>query len=153
MRIAITRELSPDFERCELTHMQRQPIDMDRAIQQHATYCELLKTLGCHVIQLPAGEDMPDCVFVEDPAFVLEEVAIMTRMGAESRRREGNAIEESLAPYRAIERIVAPGTIEGGDVIVIDNTIHVGRSSRSNEESQFQLATLMAPYGYGVKSV
>ena len=125
MLFALTREISPRFNECELTHLERSPIDLAEARLQHQSYCTLLDELGCHVITLPGEESMPDCVFVEDPAIVLEELAVMTRSGAESRRIESESMEEALTPYRKIERIVSPGTIEGGDVIVIDKTIYV----------------------------
>lgn len=96
---------------------------------------------------------MPDSVFVEDPAIVLENLAVITRSGAESRRVETESMEEALSPYRQIERIVAPGTLEGGDVIVVGKTIYVGRSSRSNDDGIVQLTALTAPFGYDVKAV
>ena len=153
MLYALTREISSRFNECELTHLQRTPIDLDQARIQHQTYCTLLDELGCHVITLPAEDTMPDSVFVEDPAIVLENLAVIMRPGAESRRIETESMEESLSPYRQIERIVAPGTIEGGDVIVIGKTIYVGRSSRSNDDGIAQLAALTAPFGYVVKAV
>ena len=153
MLFALTREISPRFNECELTHLPRTPIDLDLARKQHHSYCSLLDELGCQVITLPAEDSMPDCVFVEDPAIVLENLAVITRPGAESRRVETESMEEALSPYRKIERIVAPGTIEGGDVIVVEKTIYVGRSSRSNDEGIVQLAALTAPYGYDVRTV
>ncbi len=153
MRFAIVREISPRLSECELTHMDREPIDVDRARAQHAEYVQTLRDLGCHVIELPASEEHPDCVFVEDTVVVLDDVAIMTRPGAESRRGEGEAIEAVLAPYRRIERIVAPGTLDGGDVIVSGKRILVGRSTRTNDAGIEQLAALAAPSGYEVTPV
>ena len=153
MLYALTREISPRFNECELTHLERTLIDLDQARKQHQTYCTLLNELGCHVVTLPAEESMPDSVFVEDPAIVLENLAVITRPGAESRRIETESMEEALSPYRQIERIVAPGTIEGGDVIVVGKTIYVGRSGRSNDDGIVQLGALTAPFGYEVKAV
>ena len=153
MRFAIVREVSPALSDCELTHMQRAPVDVERARAQHAEYVQTLRDLGCHVIELPADEHFPDCVFVEDTAVVLDDVAIMTRPGAESRRGEGEIIENALAPYRRIERIIAPGTLDGGDVIVAGKRILVGRSSRTNDAGIEQLTALVEPYGYSVTPV
>ena len=82
MVIAITREVSPAMENCELTHLSRQPIDIDLACRQHQEYEEALKMLGCQVQRLPAEPDLPNSVFVEDAAVVLDEIAIITRPGA-----------------------------------------------------------------------
>lgn len=153
MRYALVRDISPRLHACELTHMDRDAIDVDLARRQHAEYREALETLGCHVIMLPADDDLPDCAFVEDPAVVLNGLAIMTRPGAKSRRPEGDIVEKALAPHRRIERIVHPGTLEGGDVLVIGKTIYVGRSTRTNDDGIAQLAALVEHAGYAVKPV
>lgn len=153
MLFALLREISPCLDQCELTHLDRQPIDIDLAREHHQAYRDTLSKLSCQIIELPAEETLPDSVFVEDTAIVLEDVAIMTRPGAESRRGEIQSIEEVLAPYREIQRIVFPATLDGGDAIVHDRTIYIGRSSRSNEDGFIQLAALVAPYGYSVKVV
>jgi dimethylargininase len=88
MRIAITRKVSPAMEKCELTHLARSPIDVRLAEQQHDQYEECLRGLGCEVLTLPAEPELPDSVFVEDAALVLDAVAVITRPGAESRRPE-----------------------------------------------------------------
>jgi len=153
MRYALVREISDRLSECELTHLQRTPIDLDRARAQHAAYCGLLKKLGCHIITLSASDELPDCVFIEDAALVLDELAIMTRPGAESRRGEIATVEDALAPHRRIERIIAPGTLEGGDVIVHDKVIYIGRSSRTNAAGIDQLAGLVQREGYTVRPV
>ena len=79
--IALTRELSPAIERCELTHLARLPIDLDKARAQHREYERVLEGLGCHVERLPAGDDLPDSVFIEDIALVFDEIAIISRPG------------------------------------------------------------------------
>src|SRR5688572_465114 len=108
MRIAITREISPALARCELTHLARQPIDLERAREQHLRYEACLTDLGCAVQRLPADRDLPDSVFVEDTAIVLEELAILTRPGAASRRAEVAAMAAALAPHRGCVSITAP---------------------------------------------
>ncbi|HYG99634.1 MAG TPA: hypothetical protein VD837_10925 [Terriglobales bacterium] len=88
MRVAITREVSPTIERCELTHLLRTPIDAVLARRQHENYERNLALLGCQVVSLPFQANLPDSVFVEDTAVVLEEAAVITRPGAQSRRAE-----------------------------------------------------------------
>src|SRR6187397_2209002 len=98
MTIAITREISPRFNECEITHIQRTPIDLDIARTQHEDYVRALKSpgCGCDVVELPAEADLPDSVFVEDAAFILPEVAVITRPGADSRKPETESIAQAL---------------------------------------------------------
>ena len=86
MRVAITRGVSESLERCELTHLEPRPIDLDAAREQHSGYERCLRNLGCEVVSLPGEPDMPDSVFVEDTAVVVDELAVITWPGAESRR-------------------------------------------------------------------
>lgn len=151
--IAITREVSPRLAECEISFQERAPIDVARAIEQHAAYRAALAELGAQVITLPALDGHPDCVFVEDPAIVLDEIAVLTRPGAESRRGESAGIEEALTPFRELHRIEAPGTLEGGDVMRVDKTLYVGLSRRTNPHGIQQLARIVAPHGYWVTPV
>jgi len=96
MWTAITREVSPALAACELSFVERSPIDVARAQAQHAAYCSALEALGCEVIRLPAEAAFPDSVFVEDVALAFDELAIATRPGAESRREEGAAVLDVL---------------------------------------------------------
>lgn len=153
MRIAITREVSPAIGRCELTHLARQPIDVELARAQHSAYQACLASLGCQVQTLPAAADLPDSVFVEDVAVVLDELAILTRPGAESRRPEVGPIAQALRPYRPLHAIQAPGTVDGGDVLRVGRRLYVGLSSRSNTAAIEQMRALLAPYGYTVQGV
>jgi len=139
MWIALTREVSPAFDQCELTHLERQPIDVRLAQTQHHAYENCLSQLGCAVYRLPAEPDLPDSVFVEDTAVVVEELAIITRPGAESRRLETASMAKTLSPYRKPVRIQAPGTLDGGDVLRVGRTIYVGSSSRSNPAALEQM--------------
>ena len=150
---AITREVSPAIVNCELEFLDRQPIDLALAIEQHRQYQAALAELGVHVEVLPSGPDMPDGVFVEDPAIVLDEIAVMTRMGALSRRGEGETLARALAKYRELRHIVEPGTLEGGDVMRIGKTLYVGYSRRTNVAGIQQLATMLHPLGYFVVPV
>jgi dimethylargininase len=150
---ALTRQISPRIADCELTFQHRAPIDLARAQQQHSAYCAALADLGVNVLNLPALPDHPDCVFVEDPAIVLDEVAILTRLGAESRRGESPSIADALRPYRELRFTEAPATLDGGDVMQIGKTLYVGRSRRTNFQGIQQLAQLVTPFGYWVTPV
>jgi dimethylargininase len=153
MLTAITRAVSPTLSDCQLEHLDRQPIDVDRAVEQHRGYQACLRELGVRVISLPAAVDCPDGVFVEDPALVLDEVAIVTRMGAEARRAESESVAEAVSQFREVKRLREPATLEGGDVMRIGRTLYVGRSRRTNEAGIEQLAELVAPFGYRVVAV
>ncbi|QNP40596.1 dimethylarginine dimethylaminohydrolase family protein [Lysobacter solisilvae (ex Woo and Kim 2020)] len=153
MRIAITREVSPSLGDCQLTHVERTAIDIARADMQHRNYQRVLATLGCKVLALEAEPAMPDAVFVEDVAVVLDEVAVMTRPGAESRRAEGAGVAELLARYRPIRALQAPATLDGGDVLRVGRTLFVGQSGRSNAEGVAQLQDAIAEFGYRVQPV
>lgn len=96
---------------------------------------------------------LPDSVFVEDTAIVLDELAIITRPGAESRRAETTSIASALTGYRRLFHIIAPGTIDGGDVLRIDRRLYVGLSGRSNQAGIEQMAALLAAFDYTVKGV
>ena len=153
MPVAITRKVSPAIGRCELTHLGREPIDVARAVAQHEAYEHCLERFGCTVVSLPAAPDLPDSVFVEDTAVVLDELAVVTRPGAESRRAETAALAAALAGYRPIATIGAPATLDGGDVLVLDRRVLVGLSSRSTRDGVEQLHSLLAPHGYRVEAV
>jgi dimethylargininase len=151
--IAITRPVSDSLAACELSFVERTPIDIDLARAQHAAYEAALRAMGCEVVQAPAAHAMADAVFVEDTAVVVDEVAVITRTGAESRRNEGGAIEPLLAQHRPVARIVAPGTLDGGDVLHLDRDVYVGRAARSNDDGIAQLSAILVPFGYRVHTV
>jgi dimethylargininase len=151
--LAFTREVSPAIGECELTHLARQPIDFELAARQHESYERCLTDLGCRVCRLPGGRELPDAVFIEDAAVVLDEVAVIARPGAVSRRSETAAVAEALRPLRPLVTIDAPGTLDGGDVLRVGRSVYVGLSSRSNAEGIRQLARDLEPFGYGVCTV
>lgn len=153
MVIAITRDVSPRFNECEITHIERTPIDLDIARTQHHEYVRVLKELGCDAVELPAEADLPDSVFVEDTAFILPEVAVITRPGADSRKPETESIIRALSPYIKRIYVQEPATIDGGDVLVLGKNIYVGLSGRSNAEAVRQLNELLCDYGYSVTGV
>ena len=153
MLMALTREIHAAIQQCELTHLARTPIDLERARAQHAAYEWALVGAGCTVRRLDTTDPLPDSVFVEDIAVVLDEVAIITRPGAQARRSETSAIAEWLANVRPLRYIESPGTLDGGDVLVVGRTMFVGASDRTNAAGAAQLRRLVSPYGYAVDSV
>ena len=153
MTIAITRAVSPNLARCELTHLAREPIDLTRAAAQHARYERCVAELGVQVVRLPSEPKLSDSVFIEDTAVVLDELAIITRPGAPSRRSETASIAEALRPYRDLAFIVAPATVDGGDVLTVGRQVYVGLSSRTSMSGVEQLRQILAPLGYRVTAV
>ena len=153
MIVAITREVSPSIARCELTHLTRHEIDVEVARSQHLQYEKILMDMGCHLRRLPPEPNLPDSVFVEDTAIVLDELALVTRPGATSRREETRSVAEVLREYRKIFHIVSPGTLDGGDVLQIGRTLYVGKTGRTNESGVDQLMELVSPYEYKVETV
>lgn len=153
MWIAITRDVSPSLGGCELSFVPRTEIDVARAAAQHERYRDALESLGCRVIALPAEADLPDAVFVEDVALVFDELAVMTRPGAESRRAEGESVATVLAAFRPMLSLEAPGTLDGGDVLRIGREVYVGQGARSNVEGIAQLRGLLAQFRYSVQAV
>jgi dimethylargininase len=151
--IAITREVSRSIVNCELTHLARTPIDVSRARAQHEQYRAALRALGLEVVSLPEEPDLPDSVFVEDAAIVLDEVAVLTRPGADSRKPEVELMARALSPYRRLLRVESPGTLDGGDVLVAGKHIFVGLTLRSNAAAVEQLQRMLHPFGYRVTGV
>ncbi len=153
MLLAITRAVSPAIARCELSFIDRKPIDFERAREQHRAYELALESLGARVVSLPAEPELPDSMFVEDPAIVLDELAVIFPLGTASRRAESESIARALEPYRKLERVELPGTVEGGDVVRIGRKLYVGLSRRTNAEGIRQLTAILAPHGYEVIAV
>jgi dimethylargininase len=153
MPIAITRKVSPAITRCELTHLQREPIDLALAAEQHAAYERQLADLGCRVVSLPAEPELPDSVFVEDTAIVVDELAVVMRPGAEPRRGETPSVARVLAEHRPVAVIEAPGTLDGGDVLRLGRRLFVGLSGRSNRAGIEQLHTVLSSHGYTVEAL
>ena len=153
MYIAVTRPVSPAIQDCELSYLPRQPIDLELARRQHRAYEQALERLGCTIVTLPALPENADAVFVEDTAVVLEDLAIITRPGAESRRAETDTSAGLLARYRRLAYIEPPGTLDGGDVLTVGRTLFVGLSARSNHAGIEQLRAHVQPHGYSVRPV
>jgi len=153
MLTAITRAVSPAIVNCELTFLDRQLIDLEKARQQHRVYEELLEKLGARVINLPAEPALPDSMFVEDPAIVLDELAVILPLGTASRQPEAVSLAKALAPFRTLKFITAPASMEGGDVLRIGRKLYAGLSTRTNAQGLEQLAKILQPHNYEVISV
>lgn len=153
MITAITRAVSPAIARGERTHIDRQPIDYELAVVQHQQYENILRGLGCRVVTLEASPDFPDCVFIEDTAVVFDDIALVTRPGAPSRRGEVGPVAACLIHYRPLAFIEEPATIDGGDVLVIRKTVFIGRTSRTNDEAIAQARNILGEFGYEVRGI
>ncbi len=152
-RVALVREVGAAIAEGERTHVERVPIDVERARAQHAAYVATLAELGCEVVRLPAAAEWPDAVFVEDTVVVLDEVAVAARPGAPSRRAEVPSVVEAVRADRPVMEIAAPGTLDGGDVLVAGRTLFVGRSGRTNDEGVEQMERIGRAHGYEVRPV
>jgi len=152
-RAAITHAPSPNMQQYEHTFVGIEPIDLALARAQHAAYCDALRRCGAAVTMLDVNREMPDAVFIEDTAIVLDEVAVMMSPGAPSRRAEPAGIEPELAKYWPIERVKLPATIDGGDVVVSGRAVYVGRSARTNDAGIAALRDVLGRYGYTVTAV
>jgi dimethylargininase len=154
--VAITRPPTDALARCELTYLERRPIDAARALEQHRRYEAALRSLGAEVVSLPPEDSLPDACFVEDTALVLDEVVVMANPGAESRRGEVESVAEALAPYRRVERVDDDAKFDGGDVLRVGCTVYVGlarRIARTNEAGADAIRRIVVPLGYQLKVV
>lgn len=151
--VAITRAPSPRLELGERTYVDGAPIDGALALRQHEQYQDALRRCGAGVVSLPACEDLADCVFVEDTALVVDEIAVMMSMGAVSRRGEVPTIEAALREFRTIARVTLPARIDGGDIVCSGRDVFVGLSQRTNAAGVDALRNILAPFGYAVTAV
>jgi dimethylargininase len=148
--IAITHPPSPALARCQLTHLDRVPIDLPLAVSQHADYRAALAAYGAWIVTLDVNGDSPDGCFIEDTAIVLDEVAILTPMGTQARAAEPAGIEPELRKYREVVRIHPPAALEGGDILRLGKTLHVGTSGRTNRDGIEALDEIARRFGYRV---
>jgi dimethylargininase len=151
--VALTHLPSFDMAACLRQDAGGPAIDGDVALRQHAAYRQMLAACGATVYALNANRRLPDCVFIEDTAIVLDEVAILCSMGHASRRKEPAGIEPELRRYRDVERIDLPATIDGGDVLRVGRRLIVGLSGRTSAAAADSLATIAARFGYRVDPV
>lgn len=154
-RVAVTRPPTAALRECALTHLARRPIDVNLAVVQHAGYEAALRELGFTVVSLPPEPDLPDAVFVEDVAVVLDEVAVVARPGAESRAGEVESVAAVLARYRPLARLPAAARLDGGDVLRVGRTLYVGVcvGGRTNAAGVAGLAAAAESPGYRVEAV
>jgi dimethylargininase len=150
---AITREVNAAMGSCELTFLPRVSIDIALAQQQHQHYQSVLSSLGCEMVVVPTEPGLADSVFVEDTAIVLDEFAVSLRPGAASRLPEVAGVEHVLKKHRMLKSIQPPGTLDGGDLLRIDNIIFAGLSTRSNRSGVEQFRHIVAEYGYSVTTI
>lgn len=151
--IAFTRDVSPLLGRCQLTHLDRRTVDVERAAEQHRAYERCLESLGCRVVRAAPVPACPDSVFIEDTAVILDGLAVITRPGAPSRRAETRGVAELLGNHLPLRELEEPATLDGGDVLPIGRRLFVGMSARTNEAGVEQLASLAEPLGYRVTPV
>jgi len=153
MIVALTRPTGGELAQCELTHVDRESINIARACAQYEAYLDTLRSLGVEVIEMERLPQHPDAVFVEDTALVLPDTAVVLRPGAESRRGECESVARELANHRPVVELGAPATLDGGDIIVFGKRILVGETSRSNRHGVDALRDLLSPIGYSVEAV
>lgn len=142
-RFAIVREIPDTFDQCIKPLESPRAINVELARIEHQKYREALSHLGFELIVLPADSRYPDCPFVEDTALVIGDRTIITRPGAESRRGEVEAVCEALTPYKRVERIAPPGTLDGGDVLWAEDQLFIGLTERTNREGFRQMEALL----------
>jgi dimethylargininase len=153
MRIALTRLPSPRLQDCALTHIDRKPIDAAKARAQHLQYENVIRSLGFEIVRLPETPGLPDGVFVEDIAVVLDEVILLASMAAESRQGESETARPVLSTFRATQPLEAGAQLDGGDVFRVGRRVFVGHSRRTNAAAGRSIRRLLEPYGYEVTTV
>jgi dimethylargininase len=137
-----------------VTHIDRTPVDVALAQQQHAAYADALAASGWTVAQAPTADDCPDSVFIEDTVVVCDDLAVLTRPGAPARRAEVAGAEQAVQSLGLrTARIEEPGTLDGGDVLQAGHLVYVGRGGRTNGEGIRQLRGLLTPQGRTVIAV
>ena len=152
--VAFVREPSGRLAEAELTFLQPQSVEIELARAQHREYCSLLGRLGLKVVAFPEAPDHPDGVFVEDVVVIVDDVAILTRPGAPSRRGEVPTVRAELQRRGfTVESLRDPATLDGGDVLGVGDTLYVGRTRRTNDEAARQLAAIVKPLGRRVMQV
>ena len=153
-RLALVRRPSPLLADGLVTHIERSPVDLDLAERQWQGYVDALTDNGWTVVEAPAADSHADGVFIEDPVFVHRDLAVLMRSGAEERRGETDGLADVLVEhgYR-IAAIEAPGTIDGGDILVHGDRVWVGLGGRTNQAGVDQLAALLGELGATVTGV
>ncbi len=154
-RLALVRIPASNLDEAELTHLEREPVDAERADEQWDNYCAALVAEGWRTVEVDSAPDLADSVFVEDQVVLFDDLAVITRSGAESRRGEAEAVERVVRSLKGVHvaHVEEPGTLDGGDVLKVGSTVYVGSSSRTNAEGIRQLRELLLPSGWSVVAV
>ena len=153
-RRALVRRPGPRLAEGIVTHLERTPIDLDRAGRQWEAYCDAMAGAGWDLVEVPGADYCPDAVFVEDAVVMVGNVAVIARPGAPSRRDEVFDVEKDLMRLGyAINHIQAPGTLDGGDVLKVGRTVYVGQGGRTNAHGIRQLREIATPLGHDVGGV
>lgn len=139
MKRAIVRPPSNSMKGCLSDHPLHHTLDVEKALEQHKTYCETLRDLGLDLIELEPDESHPDSCFVEDTVVVHNNKAIIGRMARESRRGESDRVLEVLSEFKQMHSVTAPATLEGGDVIHLSDSLLCGITDRTNHEGASQM--------------
>jgi dimethylargininase len=152
--IALVRAPSSRLAEGIVTHIDRAPVDVGLAERQWATYVDALRGVGWQIREVPVLESAPDCVFIEDTVVMFHDLAVITRPGDDRRKPEVTAVEPIVRELGCrVERIIAPGTLDGGDVLKVGDTIYVGLGGRTNQAGIDQFAALLTPLGARVIQV
>jgi dimethylargininase len=153
MLTALTRKISKSLEICELTHVDRNPINITRAAAQHRHYEDLISSLGVIIVSLPGEPEMPDAPFVEDVAIIIDGLALITPMGSESRKAERDSVREILGRFRKVQEMDLQSRLEGGDILRVGRSLFAGLSSRTDSQGIDELRRLAEPLDYQVTPV
>lgn len=151
---ALVRRPGPRLAEGLVTHLERSPVDAGAAARQWEGYVAALRDHGWETVEVPAADDCPDAVFVEDAVVVFRNVALLARSGAASRRAEVPGVEEAVTALGlSVNRVRPPGTLDGGDVLKVGDTVYVGRGGRTDAEGVRQLRSVFEPLGARVVAV
>jgi dimethylargininase len=151
---ALVRRPGPRLAEGLVTHVERAPVDVERAMEQWHAYTDALRAHGWQTVEVDPADDCPDAVFVEDTVVMYRNVALIARPGAVSRREETAAVEEAVASLGcSVNRVREPGTLDGGDVLKIGDTVYVGRGGRTDAAGVRQLRAAFEPLGARVVAV
>lgn len=153
-RKALVRRPSPRLSEGLVTHIDRSPVDFDLALRQWEAYVAVLRADGWETVEVAPADDCPDGVFVEDTMVVFRNVALIARPGADPRLGETAGAEAAVTALGlSVNRVREPGTLEGGDILKVGDTVYVGRGGRTNAEGVRQLRSAFEPLGATVVAV
>ncbi|MFJ6790374.1 dimethylargininase [Streptomyces angustmyceticus] len=151
---ALVRRPGPRLAEGLVTHIERRPVDTALALRQWESYVQALRDHGWHTTEVGPADDCPDAVFVEDSMVVFRNVALLARPGAGERRAEVPAARAAVEALGcSVNEVRAPGTLDGGDVLKVGDTVYVGRGGRTNADGVRQLRAAFEPLGARVVAV